>query len=129
MLTGSTPKKADSMRYTNIFSRLWNASRYSLQGLAYALKNEQAFQYEAAVFAIMCVVIAVWDLPVYLAGAWVIVMCLELVNSAAEKAFDLITKDYHPLVKAGKDMLSASVFLAVSYNIILWVIAIINHLI
>ena len=128
MLTGSTPKKADSVKYTNIFSRLWNASRYSLQGLAYALKHEQAFQYEAAVFVFMCGVIGVWDLPLYLAGAWVIVMCLELVNSAAEKAFDLITKDYNPIVKAGKDMLSASVFLAICCNIILWVIAIISHL-
>ena len=116
------------MKYTNIFSRLWNASRYSLQGLAYALKHEQAFQYETAVFVIMCGVIGVWDLPLYLAGAWVIVMCLELVNSAAEKAFDLITKDYNPIVKAGKDMLSASVFLAMCCNIILWGVAIISHL-
>ena len=128
MLTGSTPKKVDSVKYTNIFSRMWNASSYSIQGLTYALRHEQAFQYEAAVFVFMCVVIAVFGLPMYLSGAWLIVMCFELVNSAVEKAFDLITQEYSPLVKAGKDMLSASIFLMICVNIILWCVAIISYL-
>lgn len=119
------------MQYRNPFSRLLNASKYSLQGLAYALRHEQAFQYEAAVFVVLCAVLLMLDIPAgqsfALAGVWLVVMCLELVNSASEKAFDLITQDYHPLVKAAKDMLSASVFLAVCFNIVLWVVAIISH--
>jgi len=120
------------VRYRNLMARMLGASKYSLQGLSYALAHEQAFQYEAAVFVIVCVVLVVLDLPalwsVILAGAWVSVMCLELVNSAAEKAFDLITENYHPLVKAGKDMLSASIFLAVFFNVFAWVIAIIVNI-
>lgn len=119
------------MHYRNPLMRLLNASRYSLQGLAYALKHEQAFQYEAAVFVVLCAVLLVLNIPagqfLALIGAWLVVMCLELVNSSLEKAFDLITQDYHPLVKAGKDMLSASVFLAVCFNFVLWIVAIISH--
>ena len=112
------------MRYSNIFSRLWNASRYSLCGLIYALRYEQAFQYEAAVMIIVLSVILILHVPFQLSlmivFAWSLVMCLELINSSVEKAFDLIDEHYRPEIKAGKDMLSASVFIAVVCNIILW---------
>lgn len=111
-------QEALSMKYPDVFSRLVNASVYSLQGLWYALRHEQAFQYEAAVLVVLVCV----SRNIYLAGSWLIVMCLELVNSAVEKAFDLIDEDFRPQIKAGKDMLSASVFLSVVFNVILWCI-------
>lgn len=115
------------MKYSNIFSRLFSASRYSLDGLIYALKNEQAFQYEAAVFAVMCAVILLLDVPALwaaiLIGSWILVMCFELVNSAVEKAFDLIDERFRPEIKAGKDMLSLSVGILIAFNIFLWVCA------
>ena len=109
------------MRYSNIFSRLFHASRYSLEGLYYALKHEQAFQYEF----IVLIIIILAGKSLLLAGAWLIVMCLELINSAVEKAFDLIDKNFRHEIKAGKDMLSCAIFLAVCFNIILWVYVII----
>ena len=115
------------MKYSNIFSRLFNASRYSLDGLIYALKNEQSFQYEAAVFAVLCAVLLLLDVSslwaVILISAWVLVMCFELVNSAVEKAFDLIDENFRPEIKAGKDMLSLSVGILIALNIFLWVFA------
>ena len=36
--------------------------------------------------------------------------------------FDLIDKNFNPQIKAGKDMLSASVFISVCFNIVLWVV-------
>ena len=121
------------MHYRNPLQRIINASRYSLAGLLYAFRNEQAFRYEAVILIIMCLILPLLSLPllwsVCLAGAWVIVMCFELVNSAVEKAFDLITCEYSPLVKAGKDMISASIFLVICVNVILWCVAIISHLV
>ena len=115
------------MKYSNIFSRLFNASRYSIDGLIYALGNEQAFQYEAAVLAVLCAVILLLDVPalwaVILLGAWLLVMCFELVNSAVEKAFDLIDDNFRPEIKAGKDMLSLSVGILIAFNVFLWVCA------
>ena len=114
----------DYMRYSNIFSRLWNASRYSLCGLTYALKHEQAFRYEAAVLLILFVVIVILNIPfkssAVIITAWLFVMCIELINSSVEKAFDLIDEHYRPEIKAGKDMLSASVFIAIICNVIIW---------
>lgn len=120
------------MRYSNPFSRLLSASRYSLDGLLYALRNEQAFQYEAAVFAVICAVIPVLGVPAtwnaMLIGGWVLVMCLELVNSSVEKAFDLIDTSIRPEIKAGKDMLSSAVFLAISFNVIMWVLCVCDNI-
>ena len=119
------------MIYRNPAARIISASIYSLEGLRYALVHEQAFRYEAFTFLVICIALAFLDMPaewcVMIAGEWLIVMCLELVNSAMEKAFDLITKDYSPAVKAGKDMLSTAVFIAICLNIILWAAAIINN--
>jgi diacylglycerol kinase len=47
-------------------------------------------------------------------------MALELINSAVERAFDLIDQEYNLHVKAGKDMLSAAVFLMICFNMLLW---------
>ena len=115
-------------RYKNPLQRLISATRYSLEGLFYALKNEQSFQYEAIVFVILCGTLLVIDLEIshkfFMAAMWLIVMALELVNSAVEKAFDLIDKSFRPEIKAGKDMLSGAVFIMISMNIILWLIEI-----
>ena len=112
------------MIYRNPLSRLINATIYSLQGLNFALRHEQAFRYEAIVFIMICVFLLVMPFTVmhkiFLAAIWVIVMAFELVNSAVENAFDLIDKNYRPEIKAGKDMLSAAVFLMIAVNVIAW---------
>ena len=120
------------MRYSNPFSRLLNASRYSFDGLIYALRNEQAFQYEAAVLVLLCIMILLLNVPAFraviLIGAWLLVMCLELGNSAVEKAFDLIDTSIRQEIKAGKDMLSLSVGIMIVFNIILWVICVCDNI-
>ena len=120
-------------RYKNPLQRLINATRYSLDGLIHALKNEQSFQYEAIVFVILCVILLLIDLEIihkfFMATMWLIVMAFELINSAVEKAFDLVDKSFRPEIKAGKDMLSGAVFIMISMNIILWLTEIINALV
>lgn len=104
--------------------RLYNATLYSLSGLLQAFRQEQAFEYEAVVFFFLCALLLCLRLPLphslAVIGGWMAVMALELVNSAVERAFDLIDRDYRAEIKAGKDMLSAAVFLAIVFNVILW---------
>ena len=103
---------------------LMGATWYSLAGLKHAWDNEQAFRHEAIVFVILLGVLwwtdKDWSTGLFVLGCWTGVMALELVNSALEKAFDLATTDWNPHVKAGKDMASGAVFLAVLGNIALW---------
>lgn len=114
------------MIYRNPLQRLYNASIYSISGLAYALKNEQAFRYEFIVFCVLAIILCFMPIDLmsclFLAAMWVIVMALELMNSAAEKAFDLIDKNFRPEIKAGKDMLSAAIFIMICFNIFSWLV-------
>ena len=120
------------MTYNNPLKRLYNASIYSLEGLAHALKNEQAFIYEFIVFMILCAVLIFIPVKIelmhslFMLAMWLAVMALELVNSAVEKVFDLIDEHYRPEIKAGKDMLSSAVFITVCFNIFMWAAVIIN---
>lgn len=116
-------------RYTP-WRRLYKATLYSLSGLWTALRQEQAFEYEAAVFLLICALTLWLRLPLpqglALIGGWTAVMALELINSAVERAFDLIDKNYNTEIKAGKDMLSAAVFLAIAFNLALWAVLILR---
>ena len=118
-------------RYTP-WRRLYNATAYSLSGLSHALREEQAFEYEFVVFVALCALLLCLQVPpaqsLALIGSWTAVMALELINSAVERAFDLIDRDYRTEIKAGKDMLSAAVFLAIAFNVMLWAALILQSL-
>jgi diacylglycerol kinase (ATP) len=112
------------MKKYRLLDRLYHASCYSLNGLAYAFKKEQAFELETVVLVLLTAILWMSRLSpfqaILLIGAWLSVMALELINSAVERVFDLIDKDFNPHVKAGKDMLSAAVFLLILFNALLW---------
>ena len=112
------------MKRYSFWTRLYRGSCYSLNGLLYAFKGEQAFMLETLVLVVLAAVLLAVRLSlihsILLIGAWLCVMALELVNSSVEQAFDLIDKDFNPHIKAGKDMLSAAVFLSILFNVLLW---------
>lgn len=101
------------------------ATRYSLQGLALAAKSETAFMQEILALALLPAAAWLYGLPgrvvVLVIAAWLIVMALELLNMAVEAVCNLVSPDFHPLVKTAKDAASAAVFLAISANALFWV--------
>ena len=50
------------------------------------------------------------------------VITLELVNTAIERAVDLVTSDFHPLAKAAKDIAAAAVLVAAGLAVIIGVL-------
>jgi diacylglycerol kinase len=60
-----------------------------------------------------------WD-RILLVGSWLLVLSAELLNTALECAFDLVTEEFHPLVKKGKDAASAAIFVMICLNVLLW---------
>lgn len=104
---------------------LFGAAGYSLAGLARAWRQEQAFKHEVLVLAALAVILWLTGKPFGLSlvvlGAWLMVMAVELLNSAIENAFDMITQERDDRVKAGKDMASAAILLAIAANVGLWI--------
>jgi diacylglycerol kinase (ATP) len=104
--------------------RVWNAFFYSMAGLAAAFKHEDAFRQEVILAAIL-IPLALF-LPAsnvgraLLVASVLLVVIVELLNSALEATVDRISIENHPLAKRAKDIGSAAVFVALLNAAIVW---------
>ncbi|WP_261844511.1 diacylglycerol kinase [Aliamphritea ceti] len=104
--------------------RFYYATKYSMQGIRAAYKEEQAFRYELAAMLLL-VPAAVWvaESGVQLALLWgscLLVLAFEIVNSAIEAVVDRWGPEYHELAGRAKDMGSAGVFLMLILTAVMW---------
>ncbi|MCG2593290.1 diacylglycerol kinase [Ramlibacter sp. XY19] len=111
-------------------SRVWHAAGYSLAGLR-AGWDETAFRQEALA-AIVLVPAAFWlgrswVEVALLAGSVLMLMAIELLNTAVEAAIDRIGLERHPLSKRAKDMGSAAVLLALLVCGGIWIAALVQR--
>ncbi|MDY0308677.1 MAG: diacylglycerol kinase [Castellaniella sp.] len=109
-MTQTSPYKS-----TGGLLRIARAFGYSLQGLGAAWRQEAAFRQETALAAIL-IPLGLWlgntaTERLLLAGAPVLVLVVELVNSAIEALADAISTAHHPLLGRAKDIGSAAVLL------------------
>ncbi len=111
--------------------RVIHAAGYSWSGLRTAYRNESAFRQET-VLAILLVPAAFWlgrswVETALLAGSVLLVMIVELLNSAIEAAIDRISFELHDLSKLAKDFGSAAVMLALLLCGGIWAAALWHH--
>jgi diacylglycerol kinase (ATP) len=104
--------------------RVWNALFYSMAGFAAAFKYEDAFRQEVILAAVM--IPLSFFLPVSSVGralmiaAVLLVLIIELLNSALEASVDRVSIERHPLAKRAKDIGSAAVFVALLNVVMVW---------
>ena len=107
--------------------RLIKAFRNSCQGLAAACSYETAFVQELIVTIILIpVAIHVGETPVQrvlLIGSLLLVLIVELFNSALEAVVDRISEEKHPLSGRAKDYGSLMVLIAILNAGVVWLLA------
>ncbi len=113
-------------------TRIIKAAGYSWKGLRAAWQHEAAFRQEA-IAAIVAIVIALWlDVDaitrVLLVGSVVLVIIVEVLNSAVEAVVDRIGSEIHPLAGRAKDMGSAAVLLTILLAVFVWIMLLVPHL-
>jgi diacylglycerol kinase (ATP) len=111
------------------FARIGAAAMFSIAGLRAALRHEEAFRQEAAA-ALLLLPAAFWVgrgalERVVLIGSCLLVLIVELLNSAIEAVVDRISHDHHALSAQAKDMGSAAVLLSLllaasAWSLIAW---------
>ena len=104
--------------------RVCNALGYSLAGLAAAYRNEDAFRQEV-LMAVILVPLALFLSESAIARALMIasvllVIIVELLNSAFEATVDRISLENHSLAKRAKDIGSAAVLLSLVNLVVVW---------
>ena len=102
-----------------------DAYRYSLKGLRAAWQHEVAFRQEIALAALL-LPLSLWlgtnaSERALLIGSVVIVIVVELLNSAIEAIVDRISTELHPLSGQAKDLGSAAVMLSMLLCLSCWV--------
>ncbi len=104
--------------------RIIKATGYSLAGLSSAFRHEAAFRQETAL-ALVMIPAGFWlgDGPVekaLLVASVLLVLIVELLNSAVEAIVDRIGPDRHELSGRAKDQGSAAVLLALLTAAVVW---------
>ena len=104
--------------------RVWNALHYSIAGLRAAYKHEDAFRQEALLAAILIPTALFLPLAgsakAMMIGSVLLVLIVELLNSAIEAAVDRISLENHRLAKRAKDIGSAAVLIALLNVLVIW---------
>ncbi len=110
---------------TSGLTRILRALGYSLQGLGAAWRHEAAFRQEVAL-AVILMPLGLWlghnaNERLLLAGPLVLVLIVELLNSAVETLADAISMERHPLLGRAKDIGSAAVLLTLLLAAAAWI--------
>lgn len=106
--------------------RVWNALHYSLAGLCAAFRHEDAFRQEL-VLALLLIPAALF-MPVtgtgkaLMVSSVLLVLIIELINSAIEATVDRISLEDHRLAKRAKDIGSAAVLIGLINVAIVWIL-------
>ena len=104
--------------------RLINACGYSMAGLRAAYQNEDAFRQEVLMAIVLLPLAFVLEQHglerALMVGSVLLVMIVELLNSAVEATVDRISLENHQLAKRAKDIGSAAVMLSLVNMAVTW---------
>ncbi len=114
------------MKNTNTgIKRIISAGSFSASGLIAAYRNETAFRQETWL-AIILIPLALWLGETWPEKTWLIasvllLLIVELLNSAIETVVDRVGDEYHELSGRAKDMGSAAVLLTIILTAMVWI--------
>jgi len=108
--------------------RLWRATINSRNGLIFAVRSEQAIREELVALVISLPLAwlcgATLMRRVELVAMVLLVVVVELLNTAIEKLADRLTTDHDPQIGRVKDLGSAAVGVALIVGALFWIFAI-----
>ena len=99
---------------------------YSVEGLKAAYKHEDAFRQEV-LLAVLLIPLAFF-LPTpglgkaLMIASVLLVLIVELLNSAVEATVDRVSLEHHRLAKRAKDIGSAAVMMSLANVVVVWLL-------
>ncbi len=120
----SSPVTESPFKGKTGLKRLMNAIGYSSDGFKAAFHHEDAFRQEVFLTLVM-IPLALYLEPLatnraMMIGSLLLVLIVELLNSAIEAVVDRVSIERHALAKRAKDIGSAAVFVALVNVAVVW---------
>lgn len=110
-------------------TRIIKAGKYSWQGFKAAFQHEEAFRQELLIAVILIPVALLIEGSgtdkALLIGSVVLLLIVEILNSAIEAVVDRFGEELHELSGRAKDMASAAVLLAIVNLVITWLLVLV----
>jgi len=128
LMHDSSPHK----KPTKGIRRLIDATRYSRQGLWATAQHEEAFRQE--LLLLLTALLATpwlatsWFHAIALISSVILILIVELLNSAIEALVDRVGLEFNELSGRAKDMGSAAVFLSITLALMIWVVSLIQRI-
>ncbi len=123
-MTPGSPTPSSPHKGKTGLRRIRNALFHTLAGLKAAYRHEDAFRQEvllAAILIPLAFFLAAQGLDrALLIGSVLLVLVVELLNSAIEAVVDRISLEHHELSRRAKDLGSAAVFLSLANALAIW---------
>ena len=111
--------------------RVIKATGYSIQGLKAAFKHEAAIRQELGLLVVAILLLCWLDVTmlerIVMLSSVVLVLIVELINSAIEAVVDRIGVEHHELSGRAKDIGSSAVFVALVLAGFIWLTIIVSH--
>lgn len=123
------PPSVSEFKSVSGAKRIISALGYSIEGLKAAWRGEHAFRQESLMMVVATVIALLLPVPalqkLLLIGVFVLVLVVELLNSAIEAVVDRVSLERNPLSKNAKDFGSAAVLLTVLLALATWMIIVV----
>ena len=104
-----------------------------LDGISYVTKNEKNFKREIALGIIALILSYILKIDkiefIIVLTMICLVLTTEIINTAIERAVDLVTKEYHELARIAKDVSAGSVLVTSTFALIIGIIIFIPKII
>lgn len=122
---GLDPARESPYKGKTGLRRVWNAFNYSIAGLKAAYLCEDAFRQEVWLAALLipsALLLPVsWSDRGLMIASVLLVLVVELLNSAVEAVVDRVGLENHRLAKRAKDIGSAAVLVSLLLVAVVWV--------
>lgn len=104
-----------------------------LDGISYVTKSEKNFKREIAFGIIALILSYILKIDkiefIIILTMICLVLTTEIINTAIERAVDLVTKEYHELARIAKDVSAGSVLVTSIFSLIIGIIIFIPKII
>lgn len=114
-MSSKKQKKTSKKKFISV-KKVWAATLYSIDGLKTAYRNEQSLWLHGVCTLVVIILGFLLKVNFYewavLIISLVVILAMELMNTAIEACVDLVTKEIHPLAKIAKDCGSAATFVS-----------------
>lgn len=111
--------------------RIFSAILYSIDGLRSAWKNEHAFRQELVMVVTGAIIALILPVSAFeklmMIAVLILILIVELINSAIEAVVDRVSLERHTLSKNAKDFGSAAVLLTVLIALATWVVILLDR--